>query len=860
MKSRFLALALLGFAACADLDSTQEINDDKIQNESLPAYEEGEVRVLFSEEMAADLEASLESGSMMTKSSQLNDVFAELGITSARRLFPHAGEYEERTRREGLHRWYVVEFDADLPVTKAEAEFISVPGVEITEPIRKIRQHVFDDLDSRLWGLNNQQYPGVDINVMPAWQNYTTGTSNVIVAVVDDGIDLKHEDLASNCAKEGHYNFVDQNTVIVPGTHGTHVAGTIAGVSNNGKGVAGIAGGDFSAVKSGVTLLSCQIFKTKSDGTTQGGDSAAAIKWGADHGAIISQNSWGYDYDANNDGILTGSEKDKALAATISPSLRQAVDYFIKYAGCDNAGNQLPDSPMKGGVVIFAAGNDGIENGAPANYEPIVAVGAINEQGEKTSFSCYGSWVDICAPGNDIYSTLPSNEYGIMSGTSMACPHVSGAAALIVSYYAGQGFTNEMLIERLKNGSNKSLVPASAKIGGLVDVLGSLSYGSDAVPEKVDAISVSSKSNFIDLSWTVGKDTDNKPVYGYYVFYSTDEQDVQAATVENHANAEMSICVPGAKIGETAAVTLTNLRFETTYYIKIVSYAYNMIKSEDSDIVSISTEPNNPPVINVDGETDLVLRSDKEALLAFTFSEPDGHKFEIKHVPGSQAETFTDNLDGRWLLNIKAAKATSGKYVSVISAVDEFGCEGILKVNYEILPNFPPVILKDIDDMIFKKKGTEFTLDLNEYFNDEDGEVLKYDCTVSNEKVLHLHANGSMLYGTVTGYGVVDASVTAVDAKGESAVIDFKVAVRSSDKPVDLYPVPVTDHLCVATEQSGLAHVIVKSSVGQIIVEKSMETNLFNPAVVDMKDLIPGVYSVTVTIGSVEYKSNVVKL
>ena len=147
MKSRFLALALLGFAAGADLDSTQEINDDKIQNESLPAYEEGEVRVLFSEEMAADLEASLESGSMMTKSSQLNDVFAELGITSARRLFPHAGEYEERTRREGLHRWYVVEFDADLPVTRAEAEFISVPGVEITEPIRKIRQHVFDDLD-----------------------------------------------------------------------------------------------------------------------------------------------------------------------------------------------------------------------------------------------------------------------------------------------------------------------------------------------------------------------------------------------------------------------------------------------------------------------------------------------------------------------------------------------------------------------------------------------------------------------------------------------------------------------------------------------------------------------------------------
>ncbi len=71
---------------------------------------------------------------------------------------------------------------------------------------------------------------------------------------------------------------------------------------------------------------------------------------------MISQNSWGYDYDSNNDGKLTGSEYEAAMAATISSAHKAAVDYFIKYAGCDNDGNQLPDSPMKGGVVIFAAG------------------------------------------------------------------------------------------------------------------------------------------------------------------------------------------------------------------------------------------------------------------------------------------------------------------------------------------------------------------------------------------------------------------------------------------------------------------------------------------------------------------------
>lgn len=130
------------------------------------------------------------------------------------------------------------------------------------------------------------------------------------------------------------YNFVEGDDV-VGGTiepddesHGTHVAGTIAARNNNGKGVAGIAGGD-GTPGSGVRVMSCQIFRKKNEQ----GDAAAAIKYAADNGAVICQNSWGY---------------PSASEVTEMPKLLQeAIDYFIKYAGCDETGKQRPDSPMK---------------------------------------------------------------------------------------------------------------------------------------------------------------------------------------------------------------------------------------------------------------------------------------------------------------------------------------------------------------------------------------------------------------------------------------------------------------------------------------------------------------------------------
>ena len=458
------------------------------KQEVTPAYIPGVVTVQFSEDLTRQIEEALADGiPVATKAPQLGGILQDLGIKQLRRVFPYAGEFEERTRREGMHRFYYVEFEEETPVTKAAHEIGTVPGVERVTPRIPMRLRKVDDpyFDSQ-WHFANTRYKGCDINVQKVWEEFTVGSSNVIVSVVDEGVYMEHEDLVDNLVPaypdgSGSYNFNNDTPNLAPTQgHGTHVAGVIAAVSNNGKGVAGIAGGDAAAGKPGVKVLSCQIF----DLYGLQPDIEQAIKHGADHGAVILQCSWGFSPDLNGDGITTPEEIALYRSYTIDdlPEYKSAIDYFIKYAGCDNKGDQLPDSPMKGGLAIFAAGNDNFDFDPLVSYEPIIAVGAFGLTGAKSSFSNYGEWLDIAAPGGDgkfgIYSTLLGNSYGGSSwqGTSMACPHVSGVAALLASYFGGPGFTAEECRARLERGAVSGFFEGSRYIGRKLDAYGAFTF------------------------------------------------------------------------------------------------------------------------------------------------------------------------------------------------------------------------------------------------------------------------------------------------------------------------------------------------------------------------------------------------
>ena len=415
-------------------------------------------------------------------SPEFRQLVSSPGVASIRRLFPDEGRYEQRHRLAGLDRWYVIEYDPEVPRTKAEDSYSSLPGVELVETPYKVKQlgnYFNDPFFIRQWGLLNDgsvtaSAAGCDINVLPVWREFTAGSQDIIVGVLDGGVQADHPDLQGVVLPPGmggSRNFTGKDFVMDYDDHGTHVAGVIAAINNNSTGICGIAGG--SDGTGGVRIMSCQIF-TNERKMAADADLPRAFVWAADNGVCILNNSWGYDY----------------AGTTIPSALRTAIDYFIDYAGTDESG-QVQTGPMKGGVVFFAAGNEGWQYGIPASYSRVVAVGAVSPRFSPTDYTNYGPWVDICAPGGMMFNPFPkqggiyssiltsSNDdgYEYYEGTSMACPHVTGVAALILSYYGGPGFTNEDLKSRLLYGANYEAVNSKRYyIGPLLDAYGAMTY------------------------------------------------------------------------------------------------------------------------------------------------------------------------------------------------------------------------------------------------------------------------------------------------------------------------------------------------------------------------------------------------
>ena len=869
MKHYIFAFAFaLALVSCAD--------EDMINVETAPAdqaevvshiYEAGEVCVRFSDEMIAAIEGDLAAGSIRTKSSGLNQLLEPLGIKSIRRMFPHGGEYEGLRRKEGLHKWYYVSFDKEIPQTKAAADLSQVKGVDFAEPLRKIRQNdtgvAWNDLGSDLWGLYNTSKPGMDINVVPVWRSYTVGDPKVIVGIFDDGVDINHEDLKGNCAASGHYNYADGAAAIAPGDHGTHVAGIIGAVSNNGIGVCGVAGGDHAKGLKGVTLMSFQILSDNSSTT----DKRKAFADAVNNGVLISQNSWGYNYDTDGNGVISSSEKENAANIHVTEYDKAAIDYFIKYAGCDANGNRKPNSPMQGGLVVFAAGNDAIPYGSPADYEPVIAVGALAANGERSSYSSFGNWVDLCAPGSDILSTVAGGKYDMMSGTSMACPYVSGVAALVLSYCGGPMFTADMLKEKLiksavKPSGSPSHISPSLQIGSLVDALGAITYGQDLSADPVTDLAVSGRGDNIDLTWTLTADSEGKPAYSVAVLYGKDKAEVEEATVDDHpSSVGCHIQVTEGNIGDKVTCTVPGLEFETEYFVKMVACTYTLNYSEPTEVMTVSTTANSAPVITVtSSDEDNTIMAYETFTMSLAISDPDGHEFELEYTKGSEADEFTKLPDGTWTVTVTGNKAAEGTYHPSLKATDSFGLATTLELTYTIESNNAPVILKGIEDVVLYSKGAEFTVDMTKHVSDPDGESLKYAIEASDPTVVHLNASGNTIYGTLLKFGSTQVKVKASDARGESVELSFSVTAKNADVSVSVYPNPVTDFVNVATLDSAQTRIRISNMTGKVLYDATTVVSGTEPARIDMSGFAPGVYTMTVSFSGKTYTQTVVKL
>ena len=482
----------------------------------------GEVIIKFKPEMEAILDQTMtRSGGEATRSGipSTDEVLDILGAYSFERVFPVDVRNEARTREEGLHLWYIVRFDENEDLSKAFARLSQLGEVDKIQCNRELKRAYtgepvfiscaevdgriatrsaampFDDPDLyRQWCYHNDGdnrdfvseragiKAGADAGCLEAWE-LCTGDEEIIVAVMDEAVMWSHPDLADNIwineGEELHagvdadsngykddkygYNFV-RNTGVTSWTsngstgHGTHVAGTIAAVNDNGIGCSGIAGGGKGS--KGVKIMTLQLFDGMNSSTLA--MEARAMKYAADNGAVILQCSWGYNSAKANMimGYTPGPATEKEWAATY-PLEKEALDYFIHNAGS-------PNGVINGGLAIFASGNEyAAQSSFPAAYSKCISVSAIAADYTPASYSNYGAEVLLCAPGGDleyygepgmaddqyndygllkeqgaIYSTLVQNGvagYGYYEGTSMACPHVSGVAALGLAYAKQQG-------------------------------------------------------------------------------------------------------------------------------------------------------------------------------------------------------------------------------------------------------------------------------------------------------------------------------------------------------------------------------------------------------------------------------------
>jgi subtilisin family serine protease len=580
-------------------------------SQSKDLHDKGVIQIKFKKEHDNQLKNTYDGKQFGI--AEVDHAVKEVNGNSVRRIFRESGKFEKAHRHFGLHLWYEIQFDKNVPVSKAIEQFKKLAHFEVVAPRYKYELIVPEKTEPKITtsgiGSTNDPYynsqwhyentgqtggaPGADISLPQAWGTQT-GKPEVIVAVIDGGIDVNHPDLSAamwvnaneipnngiDDDQNGYvddiygYGFGDNTGTIHPHYHGVHVGGTIGAVTNNGIGVSGIAGGSGSG--DGVRLMSLAGF-----GQFGVGGFEEAMIYAADNGAVISQNSW------------SGG----------STAIEAAIDYFVARAGFDNTNENFDKNiqigPMAGGIVIFAAGNSNSTFGYPSSYPPVMAVAATDHNDHRASFSTYGNWVDIAAPGVNVYSTFTDNSYAWLSGTSMACPHVSGVAALIISQFGGPAFYPNQVWDRLQATADDidNINPGyEGLLGtGRLNAHKALEANDDIPPATVSDLTVKQpKLRSIVLSWTAPGASEMEGAATYYdLRYSLEPIDAA-----NFENATQVVSTPKPKVaGTIEEFEVKNLAHTTTYYFALKAKDFFGNISAISNVISGATPP--PPVIEV---------------------------------------------------------------------------------------------------------------------------------------------------------------------------------------------------------------------------------------------------------------------
>jgi len=762
-----------------------------------------------------------------------------------------------------------------------------------TDPLLKKQWHYQND------GMQPGFSYGSDINLFKAWDK-TTGDKRVVVAIIDSGIDVEHPDLAGSMwtDEEGHHgkNFLHDTYIISTGFHGTHVGGTIGARNNNDLGVAGIAGGDGTS-ESGVRLMSCQIFgPDEKDGSAQSATPdqiAKAFVWAAENGAVVANCSWGYPWIEEEQ---VNAENYKQIYAKSSKIIQESMEFFVKYAGNDKDGNQEPNSLMSGGVIFFASGNDGARDIEiiPASSPSVIAVGAFDTEYRVTSYTNTGNWVNILAPGGDvnnnmnkgILSTVPlsfkdikigitwgenflypgDTYYAYANGTSMATPHVTGIAALMVSFLGKQGFTNKELKKRLLNAvKNKNYEAINndanlkGKIGvGYVDAEYALMDPEKKAPEKVKDLEAYNVEYYdASLKWKVPVDEDanSKVAFGFKIYLSKEKNsklDKPYVIVRTFEKQQ----------GELLSYDFKKLESDVEYYVTIK--AFDRYDNESDMITtSFTTKLNHAPKFK--NPLDIISILNTEPFYRYTYVVEDKDKdqtwdYSTSELPkGVRLERDGNNLT----LVIVTGDVPTGSHLVEIYLHDNLGGESVEPVKFAVVEHNSPEVVNKMSDLIISKSDKPVKLNVSEVFISST--KIK-DCTYSvssNDKsIVKVEIDGETLKVIPQEVGSATVILTINDGiKKVSTTFQVQVTKDNESEIVALYPIPAYSYVKVLVH-TGVESININviSIRGESLIKKTVKVNSkTSEAMLSVDKLSPGIYNLIVKLGNKTSKRTFIK-
>lgn len=487
---------------------------------------------------------------------------------------------KQRFESIGAELWEI----GDIAVLDAVEQYRNDPRVVFVEPNYIVHTNDLfpnDPRFSELWGLHNTAQTGgvadADVDAPEAWSLGTGGT--VLVGVIDTGVDWHHTELAANIytnpgeipdndIDDDANGFVDDvrgwdfynndNDPVDDNGHGTHVSGTIAAIGNNGIGVVGVC---WSA-----RILPLKFLDEYGYGSTS--DAVRAVEYATKMGARLTSNSWG----------------GGGFSTALQSAIQEAGDHGI--------------------LFIAAAGNSSDDNDIyphyPSSYDldNVIAVASTDHRDEMSDFSCFGLIsVDLGAPGSDVLSTLPNNRYGVYSGTSMATPHVAGAACLV---WAAAPTMTHLEIKNALLSTVDPLPSLAGKMvsGGRLNLYTLLSSLDDIPPSRVNHLSVDSRgSSTVRLSWTAtGDDSTVGTASHYDVRYSTAKITANNFDAATRASGDPHPAPAGSK----DFFEVTGLNYNTKYYFALVVEDEQHNRSRVSDATSAMTL-GAPSMVNTPG-------------------------------------------------------------------------------------------------------------------------------------------------------------------------------------------------------------------------------------------------------------------